>query len=199
MKIKICGITTIEDALLAESLGADYIGLIFAASSPRCVSLVNASQISATLSTAKPVGVFVEHTDAQICAFADTFDLAAVQVYRPLNKKPAHSETIYAQRIKPDTAITPQTLAPQYADYALLDTFSEDAFGGTGLTFDWDKLPKEANLNKTFLSGGIRPDNIRQACVLNPYAIDVCSGVEKKPGKKDINKLKQFFKEIQRC
>ena len=191
MKIKICGITSAADARLAESLGADYVGIIFAKASPRCVDVPVALDIAASLTSARLVGVFVEHSVAEIEQTVQRVGLHAVQLYRQPERRPESTVYILAIRVRDRSSL--QTLESSVPDYFLTDAHVERAMGGTGQTFEWSLLPRQ--LDKVFLSGGIDAGNAREARRLNPYAIDVCSGVESRPGVKDPGKLEQFFEE----
>jgi len=191
VKIKICGITSAADARLAESLGADYVGIIFAKASPRCVDVPAALDIAASLASARLVGVFVEHSVAEIERIVERVGLHAVQLYRQPERPPEGVVYILAIRVRDRSSL--QAMESSVPDYFLTDAHVERAMGGTGQTFEWSLLPRQ--LDKVFLSGGIDAGNAREARRLNPYAIDVCSGVESRPGVKDPGKLEQFFEE----
>ncbi len=191
MKIKICGITSVADARMAESLGADYVGIIFAKASPRCVDVPAAVDIAASLSSARLVGVFVEHSLAEIEKIAAQVGLHAVQLYHPPERPPSSAVYILAIRVRDRSSL--KAMESSVPDYYLTDAHGERAMGGTGQTFEWSLLPRQ--LDKVFLSGGIDAGNVGRARTLNPYAIDVCSGVESRPGVKDPGKLEQFFEE----
>lgn len=194
MKVKICGITRVSDAQLAERLGADFIGVIFAQKSPRCVDLPTAGEIGASLTSAGLVGVFVEQDVAQVEEIAHCVGLAAVQLYRPPTRRPMDVDYIQAIRVRDRNSFEAMdSLTP---DYFLVDHYDENVMGGTGQSFDWSLLP--SRLDKVFLSGGISEANARRACELKPYALDVCSSVEREPGIKDPAKLERFFEEVRR-
>lgn len=195
MKVKVCGITRVEDALLAERLGADFIGFIFANASKRCVSPEVARQIIEALTTAIPLGVFVEQTDDEVIKIADVAGLKAVQIYRPVVRKLDALTMIEAIRVKDENDLQP--VGQSQADYYLLDAYHESAYGGTGHVFDWTMLPED--VSNVFIAGGLGIDNVRRAALLRPFAIDVCSGVESAPGMKDEKKLRMFFEEISQC
>jgi phosphoribosylanthranilate isomerase len=192
VKIKICGITNIDDAQLVDQLGADFIGLNFIAQSPRCVTSQQAEKIIARLSNAKPIGIFAEHTDEAVNQLATALGLFAVQLYRSHHLQNTKYKIIQALRIK--TASELNALSQIAAEYILLDAHHDAMLGGSGYTFNWQWLPP--NLNHIFLAGGITPQNIKQAMQYQPYAIDLCSGVESTPGKKDPQKCQQLFQEI---
>ena len=191
MKIKICGITSAGDARMAESLGADYVGIIFANDSPRCVDVPTAVEIAASLASARLVGVFVEHSVAEIEQVAGQVGLHAVQLYRQPERRPEGAVYILAIRVRDCSSL--KAMESSAPDYFLTDAHDERAMGGTGQTFAWSLLPRR--LDKVFLSGGIDAANVRHARRLHPYAIDVCSGVESSPGIKDQAKMEQLFEE----
>lgn len=190
-KIKICGITNIEDALLAESLGADFIGLIFASQSPRCVDTQTALNITKELTSAKPVGVFVEHSFEETHRIAEQIGLWGIQHYSYFEDVFEGFKYIFASRLgAPDT---PTDFSSLSNDYLLLDTYDKTKHGGTGQTFDWSRIPKSVDKSRLVLAGGLAPENICAAARENSFALDLSSSVEAHPGKKDPQKLKQLF------
>ena len=191
MKIKICGITSAADARMAQSLGADYVGVIFAKASPRSVDIPAAVAIAASLASARLVGVFVEQSVDEIEQTVKRVGLHAVQLYRQPERPPEGAVYILAIRVRDRLSL--KAMESSVPDYFLTDAHVEQAMGGTGHTFEWSLLPRE--LDNVFLSGGIDAGNVSGARRLNPYAIDVCSGVESRPGIKDRGKLEQFFEE----
>lgn len=191
--IKICGITRIEDALLAEELGADFIGLIFTRPSPRCITPGQAREITSRLTRAKAVGVFVEQNFEETLAIAKTAGLAGIQHYSLPEKKPAPYFCIYAQAVQ--GVVDDTVFQHPVPDYILLDTYSVRQHGGTGRSFDWSLIPP-AHHHRIFIAGGIGPHNIAAALALRPYAIDLSSGVEDSPGIKSHEKLNHLFAEI---
>lgn len=192
-KIKICGITRAEDALLAEELGADFIGLIFTRTSPRCVTVEQARQITARLTRARAIGVFVEQNFDETTAIAAATGLSGIQHYTLFPAKPAPCFYVHAHAVQGKTEES--LLNHSAPDYLLLDTYSKNQHGGTGKIFDWSILPT-LHRHRIFLAGGIGPHNIRQALSHYPYAIDLSSGVEDRPGIKSAEKLKHLFAEI---
>jgi indole-3-glycerol phosphate synthase/phosphoribosylanthranilate isomerase len=195
-KVKICGITNLEDALLCERLGADYLGFIFEESSKRCIDYAKARSIIARLTTAKAVGVFVKQEAQEIHEVAEDLKLAAVQVYQDFDLSPVPFEVIRVLRVKEaQDFLKIQILRDKYSrDFILLDTYHEQQLGGTGQCFDWRLLPKD--LSRCFLSGGIRPENVIAASAYQPFGLDLASGVEVSPGKKDAHKVKKLFEEL---
>ena len=191
MDVKICGITQLEDALLAESLGAKYIGMIFAKQSPRCISLAQAKLISDALTTAIPVGVFVEQDSDIITEIASQTGIKVAQVYQPHGDLATVSiwEVLLSEQ-----GFDQQRMQSSTADKFVLEASHKGEFGGKGLQFDWELLPEQRS--NIVLSGGIGLDNIEQAMRQNTAVIDICSGVESAPGIKDQDKLKQLFTKV---
>jgi len=200
--VKICGITNKNDALAALRAGADFIGFIFYNKSPRNITKKNAAKIIKELGKkqkkAKKVGVFVNENPKKVKEICDFCGLDFIQLSG--NESPAYCETlkkltkgkiIKVLRIKNKRDINKAN--KHRAEYILFDTPSKSKFGGTGMTFDWGLLG--GYKKKYFLSGGLNPKNIGQAArALKPFAVDVCSGVEQRPGKKDNKKVKEFVK-----
>ncbi len=186
--IKICGVTRVEDACLAEGLGADYIGMIFAGGSPRRVTPADARAMVACLTRAVPMGVFVEQTWAEIEDIVSAVGLRGVQVYRAPEGTIAGVTMVHAVHVAERRVTLPRG---PYTDFFLCDTFDTRMQGGTGRVFDWSHLPAERDL--LFVAGGIGPRNVQRARALGVHAVDVCSGVEAQPGIKDPNQLQALF------
>lgn len=198
MKIKICGITNLEDALLCESLGSDAIGFIFYSKSKRYVTPESAKEIVKQLSafTIK-VGVFVNETPEIINQISKMTGLNFVQLHG--DESPQLVEEINLPIIKSfriDGKFDFEVLNNYQNCYYLLDTFSESDYGGTGKTFDWKLIPDRLK-SKIILSGGISSSNVQNLKQeINPYAIDVSSSLEEYPGKKSEKKIKDFFNNL---
>jgi phosphoribosylanthranilate isomerase len=198
MKIKICGITNLEDALLCESLGVDALGFIFYEKSKRFIDYEDANKIIKQLSafTIK-VGVFVNTESAIINTVSKQVGLNLIQLHG--NETPNQIEELFlpvikAFRINNDFDFNILKLYKNC--HYLLDTFSSTEFGGTGITFNWNLIPQNIK-HKIILSGGISSANISTVFAeVNPYAIDVSSSLEEFPGKKDHKKVKEFFNKI---
>ena len=200
-KVKICGITNAEDALAAVNLGADMLGFIFYPKSPRCIQPQKATEIISTIPTfVDTVGVFVNPTAQQIQEADEEGWLNWIQLHGDETPEFCaglgwmNARVIKAVRVRDksdiDNALRFRT------DALLLDTYVEGQYGGTGKTFDWsllDHIP-----NRFFLSGGINPDNVAAAVEIGPYGVDISSGIEAEPGKKDHNKMKELFENISR-
>jgi len=195
MKVKICGITNLEDAILCESQGADALGFIFYSKSKRYISPDEAAKIISRLSpfTAK-VGVFVNETYESINNISTLLHLNAAQIhdeeYVP-ERKFINIPVIRAFRIKENFDFS--VLNNSNNNYFLLDSYSQNEFGGTGKSFEWKLIPEQIK-NKTILAGGISSSNIDYICnKIKPAAVDLSSSLEIQPGKKDKEKVKQFF------
>ncbi len=197
VKVKICGITNLEDALAAVKWGADALGFVFA-SSPRQVTPQQVAHIVAGLPPfVCKVGVFV---DSDLQKVKDTMAVCALDLAQLHgSESPDFCQALFPRVIKSfrvkDEAIL--TLLSQYrANAYLLDSYDATLKGGTGRSFNWDIAKKAKHYGPIILSGGLTPENVRQAISsVQPYAVDVSSGVEKSPGKKDHDKIRAFLKE----
>ena len=197
--VKICGITTVADARLAIRAGADLIGLNFYPPSPRCVSELTAKAIRDMLPQhIRCVGVFVNAERERIAASVQSLSLDAIQFHgnEDANALTDWSvTTIKAIRVGPETSL-PEQFEGIPADYFLLDTYSSRGYGGTGETFAWKQaaaLPR-LTLDRTILAGGLNAENVARAvAAVRPWAVDVASGVESAPGRKDAKKLHAFI------
>ena len=202
MEVKVCGITECEDALMAVKLGAGALGFIFAPSPRRILPEKVRSIISAIPPFVKTVGVFVNEEAAAIRELINYCGLDLVQLHGdepPDFCRALMPYTIKAVRIRGDSG-PPMCSAYQTNVRALLlDTYVKDKAGGTGKTFDWQLAIKikEAGI-PLILSGGLGPGNIEEAIrVVRPYAVDVNSGVEDRPGKKSYRMMKELMEKVQ--
>jgi phosphoribosylanthranilate isomerase len=198
-KVKICGITNYEDAVAAMDMGADLLGFNFYPQSPRYLSPAKAAEIIKRLPALIDVsGVFVNSTLEQIREIAALCQLDWIQLHgdetTDFCKWLAYDsvKTMKALRVKDIADL--QRVDNYFTDAVLLDTYNAERYGGTGLTFDWNIIGHIAK--RVFLAGGITPENAAQAVGLGVYGIDVCSGVESSPGKKDHHKMKALFDSI---
>lgn len=195
MKVKVCGITNIDDALAAIEWGADALGFIFAPS-PRQVAMQDALRIVKELPPfVCKVGVFVDE-DLQVIRDAISIcGLDLAQLHGSESSDLCHAlspRVIKAFRVKDDSVL--HSLSNYEVAAYLLDTYSPDRKGGTGQVFDWGIAKKAALYGRIILSGGLTPENVQLAIrSVGPYAIDVSSGVESEPGKKDHVKLRTFL------
>lgn len=199
MKVKICGITNSEDALLAMELGADALGFIFVKSSPRYITPQAARKIIRKLDPfAIAVGVFADTPREEIYSIIEQTGINCVQLHG--NELPGHIVNyplpVY-KSFQVDKYFMPETLQKYKGGAYLLDTSSDGMLGGTGKTFDWSLAVAAKAYGRIILAGGLNPENITEAmCTVQPYAVDVNSGVESAPGKKDAQKLEALFYNI---
>lgn len=195
IRIKICGITRIEDALTAAHLGVDAVGFIFAAKSPRCISPENAAKIVAQLPPfVSRVGVFVDETAESIIAIAREAGLDTIQLHgseTPSLCREIPYPVIKAIGLRPDLSMADLKIFPVAG--ILLDTWSHGLQGGTGIVGDWDIARKIADRHdRIILAGGLGPSNLEEALsVVRPYGVDINSGVEIKPGVKNPQKMRE--------
>lgn len=201
--IKICGITNIEDAVECVRLGANMLGFVFA-DSPRRADVDTVKHISRIVSgDARTVGVFTEESDDVISITNDCYltyaQLHGGQSEEFARKLSAH-RVIRVARVSDDASVDALSQYEAAAFY-LLDTYRKGVPGGTGETFDWGLAARAKSLGKpVILSGGLNPDNVADAiAAAQPYAVDVSSGVEESPGKKDLNKVKEFIANVRRA
>ncbi len=203
--VKICGVTRAQDARLAEKLGAYAIGLNFYEKSPRAVAPADAWNIRRKLAlTTEAVGVFVNWKPEVIMYLVHALQLTAVQLHgdetpKQLNYLEDDLSVLKAFRVGPGFAMSAFKKFRR-ASYFLLDAEKEGHFGGTGETFNWSTAQKAAASYKIILAGGLTPENVGEAILtVRPYAVDVASGVESRPGVKDPGKLREFFAEVARA
>ncbi|HVU07307.1 MAG TPA: phosphoribosylanthranilate isomerase [Verrucomicrobiae bacterium] len=196
-KVKICGITNLADAQAAVAAGADALGFNFYEKSPRHISVEQAAEIARQLPPfVLRVGVFVNApVELVVCAIAST-ELTMLQFHG--DETPEFCGQFGLMAMKAFRIRDENSLAqiPNYAtDAYLLDAFSADEFGGTGKKFNWDLAIEAQKFGKPiFLAGGLTPENVAEAVKkVRPFAVDVSSGVESAPGKKDHVKIKAFI------
>jgi len=195
MRVKICGTTNLKDALLSVELGADALGFIFYDKSKRFIQYYEAKAIIDQLpQSVLKVGVFVNSEIEEVNSAADRIDLSMVQLHgdeTPLYVKQIEKPVIKGFRIDNNFDFA---LLDEYENCTfLLDNFSKKEYGGTGKSFDWTLIP-EALKDKIILAGGVSSKNIEEIFVnIKPNGVDLVSSVEKYPGKKDEEKLKEFF------
>ncbi|HCE68588.1 MAG: N-(5'-phosphoribosyl)anthranilate isomerase [Geobacteraceae bacterium GWC2_55_20] len=196
IKIKICGITNIEDALAAVEAGADALGFVFYNKSPRNISPEQAAALIRRLPPfVQTVGLFVNEELAVVNGIADRCGLDIVQLHgdeTPEYCSGVRRRLIKAFRVKDETCLD---LIDDYDVAAcLLDAWSPSAYGGTGKTFNWEIAAAAAASKRIILAGGLTPGNVAAAVrAVRPYAVDVSSGVEAAPGRKDHKILQQFI------
>lgn len=203
VRIKFCGITRVEDALAAVSLGADALGFVFYAPSPRYVDLTTATQIARQLPPfVCKVGLFVNASAAQVSQACDAVGLDVVQYHgdeTPEHCADAPRPWIKAIRVRPELDIAQECARYSAASAWLFDTYDDKLYGGSGKVFDWHRLPQH-NRRPIILAGGLSPDNVGQAIRSTaPYAVDVSGGIEAAKGIKDHDKMRKFIAEVKRC
>jgi phosphoribosylanthranilate isomerase len=198
IRVKICGITSIDDALIAVDAGADSIGLVFYPPSPRYVSIVAAAKIAQAVGPfVTVVGLFVNADEAEINRVLSHVDLHVLQFHgdesstfcecfqRPYMK---------AIRMKPDLDVEQAIKAYPSAAGVLLDAYRKGVPGGTGEIFDWKRVPSGKDLPAIIVAGGLTPANVASAVTATcPYGVDVSGGVESSPGKKNQEKVVSFI------
>ena len=191
--------TQLKDALFAVEQGVDAVGFIFYKKSPRAVTMKTVREIIKKLPPlVETVGVFVNESAERVNKMADYCGLDLVQLHgeeSPAFCRKIHRRVIKAFRVKDLQSIKQLEKFP--VSGFLLDTFSDDLHGGTGKTFDWNLALPAKKIGPVILAGGLTPSNIRQAVRrVRPYGVDVCSGVEKSSGIKDLEKVRAFLKNI---
>jgi phosphoribosylanthranilate isomerase len=198
VKVKICGITNIDDAMAAVDFGADALGFVFFEGSPRRISHDDAAAIIGKLpSFITSVGVFVDETSEKIEKTTSSTGIDVIQLHgnEPPDMCYFSRRVIKAIRVKSLESLDPLIHFKDRVSAFLLDTFTPDVFGGTGLIFNWDIAAYAKQYGRIILAGGLTPDNIVEAITrVRPYGVDVSSGVESGKGKKDHDKMKLFIK-----
>jgi len=196
VRVKICGITNLEDALSAIEWGTDALGFVFAPS-PRQLTLEQAQSMVEQLPPfVSKVGVFVDSNLVTVQQVMSACGLDLAQLHG--SESPDFCQALFPRVIKSFRVKDESTLAllPQYKVSAyLLDSYHPHLVGGTGQVFNWDIAKRASQYGPIILSGGLGPDNVRQAISkVNPYAVDVSSGIESSPGKKDHHKMRAFLR-----
>jgi phosphoribosylanthranilate isomerase len=201
-RVKICGITRLEDARAAVGLGADAIGLVFYPPSPRAVTPETAAAIVESLPPfVSVVGLFVDEPRSRIAEILKTVPLDLLQFHGEESPEQcAGHGRPWIKAIRMHESVDLVSVMHEYADGAglLLDTYQAGVPGGTGVTFDWDRIPRKLASN-IILAGGLNPQNVEQAIrQVHPYAVDVSGGVEAAKGIKDADKLAAFIAGVNR-
>ena len=198
-RIKICGITHLDDALMAIEAGADALGFVFVPNTPRYIHPEQAGSIIDQLPPfITTVGLFVNTEQQGIEAIADGCRLNLIQLHgdEPPDLCVALSRrVIKAFRVKDESSVS--RLSDYRVSAYLLDTYVKGALGGTGKAFDWNLALKAKLYGRIILAGGLNPDNVASAVLqVRPYGVDVSSGVEASPGRKDPAKVKAFIRAV---
>jgi len=202
-KIKICGITNIEDATWAANLGADALGFVFYKDSPRCIRKDTAKEIIRRLPPfVSSVGVFVNEKEDRVREISSDCRLDILQFHG--NESPDFCSHFDKKVIKAFSINDRKYLEviPSYQVSAvLLDTYYEEIYGGGGKAFNWELASESKRFaGRVILAGGLNPGNVMKAIqTVEPYGVDVSSGVESKPGKKDRVKLEKFIKTVKKA
>lgn len=200
VRVKICGITSIDDALAAAAVGADAIGLVFHPASPRAVDPDTAAAIVRALPPfVTSVGLFVDADAAQIASVLRAVPLDLLQFHgteSPAECERAGRPFIKAVAVRPDLDLLQFAASFHRARGLLLDAFVPGVPGGTGVQADWAAIPKAMPL-PVVLAGGLHSGNVAAAVrLVRPWAVDVSSGVERSKGVKDHNKLSEFMRGV---
>jgi len=202
VRVKICGITNIEDAIAAVDAGADALGFMFFEDSKRNVSFAEAAEIISELPPfVAKVGVFVNAPEDFVEGALDCTGIDTVQLH-------GDESPDYCARVSASRAIKAFRIRDQdslqgclaYRDQAwLLDSYVTGAHGGTGVAFNWEVAVEATKLSRmVMLAGGLKPETVAEAVrKVRPYAVDVSSGVESAPGKKDHEKVRRFIRAVQ--
>ena len=204
VKLKICGITSAEDARAAVESGAEYLGFNFYRPSPRYVTPAAARAIVATLPAgAQAVGIFVnEARPADVTQIMAESGVGLAQLHG--DEDPAYCEAVGAGRVIKALRIgddfDPRRVLDYPAAAVLLDAYDPKLYGGTGRAANWEVAHQAARLARVFLAGGLTPGNVKAAIgAVAPYAVDINSGVESAPGRKDHDQLRRLREELEAC
>lgn len=199
IRVKICGITSVEDALAAVEAGADALGFVLHQGSPRYVSPRDIGHIvKAVPPFVIPVGVFVNEPVEHVREVMDTCGLLLAQLHG--DESPAYCEALGRSSLRGIRLRDRQSMsamsgyqACEHVRAFVIDAFSEAGYGGTGRLANWSLAAEVAREARVVLAGGLTPDNVQEAVQsVRPYGVDVSSGVEASPGKKDHEKLRAF-------
>ncbi len=200
VKVKICGITDLRDALKAHELGADFVGFVFFEKSLRRIDPERARVIIEDLpEDLIKVGLFLNQDPDEVRSIAARCHLDILQLHgeedrRYCKRLGRDFKIIKSFKVKDQSSVKGANRYHKEADYYLFDTYVKGVPGGTGKCFDWGILGGKDFKKPFFLAGGLTPENVTAAVKkAAPYAVDVASGVEKEPGKKDYKRLKEFI------
>ena len=203
-KVKICGVTDMADGQAAVALGAWAIGMIFDSRSPRRCELEDAAEIATALRRkVELVGVFVNSPLDDVMGVLESVPLTILQLhgdegpsYCDEARRRTGLKVMKAARVRDGAAV--RALSAYHTDFHMLDAYVAGKRGGTGESFDWELTRDHSGEPPLVLSGGLDPDNVAEAiAIARPFAVDVASGIERAPGKKDSKKLREFFNSVE--
>lgn len=197
--VKICGITSLDDAMDAIECGADLLGFNFYPDSPRYINPLEAKEIIQNIPTnIERVGIFVNEAADKVIDIALDMDLSFLQFHG--DETPEYCNAMgrpwfKAFRLQDEKSLG--LISHYHSEWLLVDAYVEKAFGGTGVVSNWDLARQAKKYGNLFLSGGLNPGNIEMALEsVKPFAVDVASGVESSPGVKDKYKMDEFIKKV---
>ena len=201
-RIKICGITNVEDGLQAAQLGADALGFVFYPQSPRFVEAEHVRNIIELLPPfISTVGLFVNEKAARVREVMEFCRLDIAQLHGDEvggDIGLANRRVIRALRVRDETSL--QMVEKYQHQTLLLDAWVKDRMGGTGQTFDWNLAARVSDTCRILLAGGLTPENVTEAIhTVRPYGVDVSSGVESSPGRKDTEKMALFIQNVRKA
>ena len=204
-RVKICGITRLEDARFASGALVDFLGFIFVKDSPRYIDPERAKEIIGWVEGPQTVGVFANEKPSIINAIALESGIHLVQLHgdeTPEDCFNINLPVIKAFRVKPeDTVETVLAMIEPYSEvceYFLLDTYTKEALGGTGKAFNWNIVAQVSEDYPILVAGGINHENVREAVLTaRPFGVDISSGVEEKPGIKDFDLIQEVMIELE--
>ena len=206
VRVKICGITNLADAKLAVDLGADALGFNFYEKSVRNIAPADAYKIIRALpEKIEAAGVFVNWSPEAVIALARAVDLDTVQLHGDEPPATARAAAKFfkvtrAFRVGKDFRLASLRPFQSSVRAFLFDAAKSGEYGGTGERADWQVARRATKSRRIILAGGLTPENVAEAILyVRPYAVDVASGIESRPGKKDRAKLRQFFAEVSRA
>jgi len=203
MKIKICGITTIDDALFCAENGADALGFVFYRKSKRFIEPEAAAEIISRIPPfITAVGVFVDEERSTILNILNTCHLNVLQFHG--DETPQYVQSFTQQKVIKAIRVKDANSIKSIKDFKvsafLLDSYVKGVQGGTGVTFNWALVEEAKQYGKIILSGGLNPGNIKEAIMkVKPYAVDASSSLETAPGIKNRELVKQFIEEARKA
>jgi phosphoribosylanthranilate isomerase len=202
VRVKICGITRLEDAQLAEECGASAVGFVFHPKSPRYIEPKKAGEISQKLGPfIARVGVFVDEDISEVKRISQVGGLSAIQLHG--SESPEYISHLEGMKIIKVFRVYKDFSIESVINYRvhafLFDAYNKNVYGGTGETFDWEKVIDCQNYGRCILAGGLKPSNVLEAVrIVKPWGIDISSGVESEPGIKDPGKVRTLFTVLQK-